>query len=280
MKTRKRFDTDIKKEDGYIDSLWEDARKRKEKSSKSLDYTIVDGKRIYNERPKVVRTQFEEEVFEYAGGGKVSKEYKIVPMIPYGVKGMITPDYKNTQKLVGTEDEAVVKAKELASSNPNIVRVEIKRELKTKTNTVGMVDGQNKNYAKGGKLIGGQKKLDLNKNGKLDAQDFKMLRGEKMAKGGNVSDFDVKKFTAFIVFDDDLRNLYYDKAESQGIDSDWDVYAIQEGKEKPNAEELKIMKDIFNSEIKTDAELLKVYSTADVDFRKNVEKKNSQRRNK
>ena len=246
MKTRKRFDTDIKKEDAYIDSLWEDARKRKEKSSKSLDYTIVDGKRIYNERPKVVRTQFEEEVFEYAGGGKVSKEYKIVPMIPYGVKGMITPDYKNTQKLVGTEDEAVVKAKELASSNPNIVRVEIKRELKTKTNTVGIVDGQNKNYA----------------------------------KGGNVSDFDVKKFTAFIVFDDDLRNLYYDKAESQGIDSDWDVYAIQEGKEKPNAEELKIMKDIFNSEIKTDAELLKVYSTADVDFRKNVEKKNSQRRNK
>ena len=102
----------------------------------------------------------------------------------------------------------------------------------------------------------------------------------KMADGGKVANFDVKKFTALIAFDDNLRNLYYDKAESQGIDSSWDVYAIQEGKEKPNAEELKIMKDIFNSEIKTDAELLKVYSTADVDFRKNVEKKNSQRRNK
>jgi hypothetical protein len=38
--------------------------------------------------------------------------------------------------------------------------------------------------AKGGKLVGKQKKLDVNKNGKLDAEDFKMLRGEKMAKGG------------------------------------------------------------------------------------------------
>ena len=38
--------------------------------------------------------------------------------------------------------------------------------------------------AKGGKLIGDQKKLDLNKNGRLDSEDFKMLRGEKMAKGG------------------------------------------------------------------------------------------------
>jgi hypothetical protein len=38
--------------------------------------------------------------------------------------------------------------------------------------------------AKGGKLIGKQKNLDVNKNGKLDAQDFKMLRKGKMAMGG------------------------------------------------------------------------------------------------
>jgi hypothetical protein len=30
--------------------------------------------------------------------------------------------------------------------------------------------------AKGGKLIGKQTKLDVNKNGKLDAEDFKLLR--------------------------------------------------------------------------------------------------------
>jgi hypothetical protein len=38
------------------------------------------------------------------------------------------------------------------------------------------------------KLVGGQKKLDLNKNGKLDAEDFKMLRSDKMETGGEVGD--------------------------------------------------------------------------------------------
>jgi hypothetical protein len=38
--------------------------------------------------------------------------------------------------------------------------------------------------AKGGNLVGKQKNLDVNHNGKLDAEDFKMLRGEKMAEGG------------------------------------------------------------------------------------------------
>ena len=50
---------------------------------------------------------------------------------------------------------------------------------------VGVVDGRYTRMAKGGKLIGNQKKLDVNKNGKLDAEDFKMLRG-KMAKGGYI----------------------------------------------------------------------------------------------
>jgi hypothetical protein len=38
------------------------------------------------------------------------------------------------------------------------------------------------------KLTGNQSKLDLNKNGKLDAEDFKMLRSNKMAKGTIVKD--------------------------------------------------------------------------------------------
>jgi hypothetical protein len=44
----------------------------------------------------------------------------------------------------------------------------------------------NYEYKKGGKLVGKQKNLDVNKNGKLDAEDFKMLRGKKMAKGGKL----------------------------------------------------------------------------------------------
>jgi hypothetical protein len=160
-----------------------------------------DWQRPYSIKKLSKRNKFEEEVFEYAKGGKVkliflgsgsskeipvgefesaaaakryvesldgkrpykirkvvnpigvssfSKEYKLVPYIPYGVKGMITPDYKSSQRFMGTQDEAVAKAKELVNSNPNFVNVEIKRELKTKTYTVGIINGQNKNYAKGG----------------------------------------------------------------------------------------------------------------------------------
>jgi hypothetical protein len=43
-------------------------------------------------------------------------------------------------------------------------------------------------YKTGGKLIGKQKNLDLNKNGKLDSEDFKMIRGNKKANGGGLSD--------------------------------------------------------------------------------------------
>jgi hypothetical protein len=39
--------------------------------------------------------------------------------------------------------------------------------------------GKKKKMAKGGKLVGKQKNLDVNKNGKLDAEDFKILRKGK-----------------------------------------------------------------------------------------------------
>lgn len=101
----------------------------------------------------------------YADGGMMSKggkvgKYRIVPMIPYGVKGMITQDYEKIESFSGTGDEAVARAKEMASSNPNFVRVEVKLPLKTKTNTIGIVDGQNKNYSDGGYMAKGGKTKD------------------------------------------------------------------------------------------------------------------------
>ena len=51
-----------------------------------------------------------------------------------------------------------------------------------------------KMYGKGGKevkeeLVGGQKKLDVNKNKKLDAQDFKVLRAKKSVKEDVTTEF-------------------------------------------------------------------------------------------
>lgn len=84
---------------------------------------------------------------------------------------------------------------------------------------------------------------------------------------------DVKKFTAFIVFNDELRNLYYDVAESRGINSTWDVYHIQEGTEIPRADEVAVMQEIFDTKIQTVPALLEKFNTADQDFRVNVRKK-------
>lgn len=57
----------------------------------------------------------------------------------------------------------------------------------TNLDYLNYMTGISERFAKGGKLVGKQKNLDVNKNGKLDAEDFKMLRGEKMAKGGETS---------------------------------------------------------------------------------------------
>lgn len=46
-----------------------------------------------------------------------------------------------------------------------------------------------KSKVKSKTLVGKQKNLDVNKNGKLDKEDFKILRGNKMAKGGETKDF-------------------------------------------------------------------------------------------
>jgi hypothetical protein len=70
------------------------------------------------------------------------------------------------------------------SIEPNMVDFSYS-ELEKELEQEGLI--KRKKMAKGGKLVGKQKNLDVNKNGKLDAEDFKMLRGEKMAKGGKVN---------------------------------------------------------------------------------------------
>lgn len=109
--------------------------------------------------------KFIKDIDDFDRGGQVkAKEYKIVPMIPYGVQGYLQQDYKNTIRFQGTEDEAIAKAKEIANSNPDFVRVEVKKESKTKTVTVGIVEG-NSSKAKGGKMDeGGEIPVEERKN--------------------------------------------------------------------------------------------------------------------
>jgi|TARA_R100000084_G_C4609592_1_gene127388 hypothetical protein len=39
-------------------------------------------------------------------------------------------------------------------------------------------------------LTGNQKKIDKNKDGKISGEDFKILRSQKMAKGGSIKSKD------------------------------------------------------------------------------------------
>jgi hypothetical protein len=86
-------------------------------------------------------------------------------------------------EVIETKSGQTIKSKEILDGNYVKAKPAPKKVVKKAVK---------RKYAKGGKLVGKQKKLDVNKNGKLDAEDFKMLRGEKMAKGGKV-DFDKVK---------------------------------------------------------------------------------------
>lgn len=90
-----------------------------------------------------------------------------------------------------------------------------------------------------------------------------------VSENASAPEFDVKNFTAFITFNDEFRNLYYDMTEAKGIYSSWDVYHIQKGTERPTKAEEEVMKHIFESRILGTKHLAK-YLVAARDFRKNV----------
>jgi hypothetical protein len=152
-----------------------------------------------------------------------------------------TPGWENDKKLPiqitsenGDNDIAMFSKNVNASYELNEYLKEVKKIIKIignkkyldvsdfKNDFSKVID--NSHFAKGGKLVGKQKKLDVNKNGKLDAEDFKMLRGEKMAKGGQVK----------------IGDKFYDKKFKQNLEilkemDDSDAYYVKwdDGKEIP-----------------------------------------------
>jgi len=116
--------------------------------------------------------------------------------------------------------------------------------------TFGEDDERTKRFCKssemGEELIGGQKKLDKNKNGKLDKQDFKMLRGDveegfdddgerdtafsRMRRGkGDVEDIDWENIT------DDSETAFSRMKRGKGDVEDIDFEEMDEEVEEGNA---------------------------------------------
>jgi hypothetical protein len=174
-----------------------------------IEYSDGKVKKAYLEdlRKVILRVAPEYVNSDYmAKGGEVAKEYILRPMIPYGLKGFMTIDFKNSQRIIGTYDEAVNKAQEMVNSNPNFIRVEIRREMKTKTITEGIVNGQMQEYKFGGDVGRFYKASDGNTyrfiGDQSDNKGIFTLDGKYVTKDYNDFDFIDKPKKLFGFFAD------------------------------------------------------------------------------
>jgi hypothetical protein len=133
-----------------------------------------------------------EERGKMAKGGVVG-EYKVVPNKrgEGKLRMYVTSDYEMAFTISGSKEEAEKAAqkfvKEHNETHPTATVTKIHpsgQPIKNKNVSYVTKDEISKfedggMMAKGGKLVGKQKNLDVNKNGKLDAEDFKMLRKGK-----------------------------------------------------------------------------------------------------
>jgi hypothetical protein len=86
------------------------------------------------------------------------------------------------------------------------------------------------------KLTGNQSKLDLNKNGKLDAEDFKMLRASKMKTGGQLNEM-FPENDAMSYKNGGAANDYYEQLAVyvQGVGSIYNGTSMKKAIEKANS---------------------------------------------
>jgi hypothetical protein len=84
--------------------------------------------------------------------------------------------------------------------------------------------------------------------------------------------FDLKKFVALIGIEDELMQLFFDKAEAAGLEPRFDKFHVLAGDEKPSPEEIEIMKKLFETHV-IGTRYEELYSTADIDFKGKMEEK-------
>lgn len=113
----------------------------------------------------VVRTQFEEEEFEYAKGGVVGK-YELMPYVSMGqmrsgkMSQLSTPSFKDKVIFEGSKDEAIMKANNMVDNSDEFLLVEVSYLNPKATNA-------------------------FNRTKKIE-----MVRKSKMAQGGHTQGYD------------------------------------------------------------------------------------------
>jgi myosin heavy subunit len=156
----------------------------------------------------VVRTQFEEEEFEYAKGGVVGT-YQLMPYVSMGqmrsgnLSQLSTPSYKDKVMFEGSKDEAIMKANNMVNNSDEIISVEVSLlvrnglKVRDRYKKIEMVRGNK--MAHGGHTQGYDDREDERlamKHGRMSKKDLDSTHARrddarfeergKMAKGGRV----------------------------------------------------------------------------------------------
>lgn len=88
--------------------------------------------------------------------------------------------------------------------------------------------------------------------------------------------FDLKKFISLIGIEDELMQLFFDKAEAEGLEPRFDVYHVRAGDETPSEREIEIMKEIYAKNV-VGTHYEAQYKNADVEFPERLAEKNRKR---
>jgi hypothetical protein len=155
------------------DSVLED--KKLAKGGKTQGYDDKEDERLAMEHGKMSKkdldsTHARRDDARFEERGKMAKGGKSKGLPKWSVT--ITSEDGDTFDWVGfakNEDSALYEAEQKAGFD----------SVESGVTMISDENGKYIEYKKGGKLVGKQKNLDVNKNGKLDAEDFKMLRKGK-----------------------------------------------------------------------------------------------------
>jgi phage terminase large subunit-like protein len=162
------------------------------------NFNLMGGFNIMKERPIFVDGSM------YAKGGRMSRSQKQYNKEVDDYKYFVV-DLKNNKAVSGWEFKE--DAKDSLSDYDGDKNFKVVGISMLKSMGIENPKESFKMMAKGGSFIGKQKNLDRNKNGRIDSEDLRMIRENKMAKGGKVK-FETKKLIGMDGYYDGSRSTF------------------------------------------------------------------------
>jgi hypothetical protein len=171
-----------------------DEKKKMKTWSPRLDKLMNNRDKVYAKTPAWLKRQKERnevkeeaEQIEEAGQAKLARLGKSYDRARIGARGVLNPENKKRlgDAYFKMRDKVLDKRKKRIESGTFDKEAEVKAVVAKNKGTFSKVFGKKTVKEE---LVGGQKRLDVNKNKKLDSQDFKLLRSKKKAAPGSIKE--------------------------------------------------------------------------------------------